>query len=182
MSTPVMSQVITANDKAEILALIHGRQTSPHGKHAIHLLSRDLTINSRRRFGSLPGSGAHGGHENFGRCGILDAGDDVLVPQAGWLAHRARTDVGAVFHGRRVGRCTDRRQRTARGLGPSGYRSPGWVLAGARSSFRCQDKSSIPRNPSRNHLRVDTLRARACRNSGATRVSAPRGTAFRRCR
>jgi ketosteroid isomerase-like protein len=44
MSTPVMSQVITANDKAEILALIHGRQTSPHGKHAIHLLSRDLTI------------------------------------------------------------------------------------------------------------------------------------------
>lgn len=44
MSKPVTSQIATANDKAEILALIHGRQTGPGGENAIDLLSRDLTI------------------------------------------------------------------------------------------------------------------------------------------
>lgn len=44
MFTPVMSQLVSANDKAEILALVHGRQTRPNGQNAIRLLSRDLTI------------------------------------------------------------------------------------------------------------------------------------------
>lgn len=44
MSTPLTSQAAPANDKAEILALIHGRQTSPHCGTPADLLSRDLTI------------------------------------------------------------------------------------------------------------------------------------------
>ena len=44
MSTPAMSQVVTANDKAEILALLHARPTRQYDQSAAHLLSRDLTI------------------------------------------------------------------------------------------------------------------------------------------
>lgn len=44
MSTPLMSQIATANDKAEILALIHSRLRGVRSDNGADLVSRDLTI------------------------------------------------------------------------------------------------------------------------------------------